>query len=103
MSRPSISVNAHRAEPTVYCLLPYRHPATGGVRGACGVEDELCAMAVFEGGRAFDGRAAVAERRDYLARKDGEAARPLVVAQALGQRRVFGLDRLPLATADARA
>ena len=73
------------------------------MRGACGVEDELRAVSVVEGGRALDVRAALTQRVDYRAREDGEAARPLIVAQAVGQRRLVGLDALPRAFAHARA
>src|SRR5436305_4435056 len=90
----------------LFCLLPSFVPhddaATRLVRGARRVEDELRAVAVVEGGRAFDGVSAFGERRDDLPREDREAARPLVVSKALGQRRGLRLDLAPLALAHAR-
>src|ERR1043165_9184974 len=84
-------------------LIPYLDAAARLVCGARGVEDELRAVAVVEGGRAVNGCSPLGERRDDLAREDCEAARPLVVAQALGQRRGLRLDLAPLARAHARA
>src|SRR5205085_3245234 len=83
-------------------LVPHDDAAPRLVRGARGVEDELRAVAVREGGRAVNACPALGERRDDLARKHSEAARPLVVAQALGQRRALCLHLTPFALADAR-
>src|SRR5438105_15422465 len=82
-------------------LIPYDDAAARSVRGARGVEDELRAVAVVEGGRAVDRRPVFAKRGDNLAREDREAARPLVVAQSRRERRAVHRDPSPRAVAYA--
>src|SRR5437763_12927129 len=83
-------------------LVPDRDAAARSVRGARGVEDELRAVAVVEGGRAVDRRPIFAKGGDDIAREDREAARPLVVAQSRRERRAVRRDPAPRAVAYAR-
>src|ERR1044071_2449933 len=67
-----------------------------------GVEDKLCAVAVFKSCRAFNGVASLAQRFNDGAREERKAARPAAIAHPFRQRPALGLSARPVARARLR-
>src|SRR5438445_6827074 len=83
----------------VHLWLIYILPPTTLMRTARGIQHQLRAVPVFKGCGAGNGRAAIAQGLDDLAREGSKATRPSAISHARRQLATLSFNRPPFALA----